>query len=70
MKEYRIQAYFKEVYSSRTYKRKFFDSLEEAERVLPEAREYYSGSQYLGRLERVVIESREVEAWKEERKEK
>ena len=66
MKEYRIQAYFKEALSTRTYKRKIFNSLEEAERVLPEAREYYSGSQYLGRLDRAVIESRTVDSWKAE----
>lgn len=70
MKEYRIQAYFKETYSARSYKRKVFHSLEEAERMFPEAKEYYSGNQYSGKLEKVVIESRKVETWKEEKEEK
>ena len=70
MKEYRIQAYFKEVYQARTYKGKIFNTLQEAEEKLPEAVKYYSGAQYSGRLEKCVIESRIVYSWKEERKEK
>lgn len=66
MKEYRIQAYFKEVYQPRTYKRKIFNTLAEAEKVLPEAVEYYSGERYLGRLKKCVIESRTVDSWKAE----
>lgn len=69
MREYRIQAYFKEVYQTRTFKRKVFSSFEEAEKMLPEAVEYYSGERYLGRLKKCVIESRSVGSWEEEKTE-
>ena len=66
-KEYRIQAYFTDTYPPRSYKRKIFHSKEEAEAVYPEAKEYYSGYPYAGRLLKVVIESRPVVEWKEEK---
>ena len=65
-KEYRIQAYFTDTYPSRSYKRKIFHSKEEAEAVYPEAKEYYSGHPYTGRLLKVVIESRPIMEWAEE----
>lgn len=60
MKEYRIMAYFSEVYGPRAYKRKTFKSLEEAMEVLQEAADYYSGYRY---FERVAIEARYVTEW-------
>lgn len=64
MKEYRIRAYFTEVYRPRSYKGKVFTSLEDAEKYYSEAKDYYSGSQYIDRLEKLVIEQRKVGRWK------
>lgn len=64
MKEYKIMAYFTEVYPPRSYKRKVTTNLTEALRLLKKAKEYYSSYKY---LDRVVLESREVEEWKEEK---
>ena len=64
MKEYRIMAYFSEIYSPRSYKRKIVGTLYEAEKLLKEAEEYYASDQYHGHLDRVVIESREVTEWR------
>lgn len=66
-KEYRIRAYFTDTYPPRSYKRKIFHSREEAEAMYPEAREYYSGHPYTGRLLKVVIESRPIVGWEEEK---
>lgn len=63
MKEYRVMAYFDADclgYAPRSYKRKIVLSEKEAERLLQEAKEYYSKYKY---LDRVVIESREVSEW-------
>ena len=59
-KEYRVRAYFTEVYRPRTYKRKITESLEEAEKLLEEAKKYYASYKY---LDEVVIESRQVTNW-------
>jgi len=59
--EYRIMAYFSEVYGPRSYKRKIVTTKEEAEKLLQEALEYYSKYKY---LIKVVIESREVSEWR------
>ena len=64
MKEYKVMAYFTEVYPPRSYKRKVTTNLTEALRLLKKAKEYYSSYKY---LDRVVLESREVEEWKEEK---
>ena len=69
MTEYRIMAYFTNIYSPRSYKRKIFNTLEEAEKVYKEAVNYYSGSGssiFCGYkyLDKVVIESREVTEWR------
>lgn len=67
MKEYRIMAYFSgTVYGPRSYKRKIFNSLEEAKETLPQAIDYYDGYPYGGRCEKVQIESREVTEWEVE----
>lgn len=66
-REYRIQAYFTDTYPSRSYKRKIFHSRKEAAAMYPEAVEYYSGHPYTGRLLKVVIESRPVVEWEEEK---
>ena len=66
MKEYRIRAYFNGIYTDRSYKGKVFNSLKEAEDILPEAKEYYNSRPYANKLIKVQIESRKVEAWKEE----
>lgn len=63
MKEYRIEAYFSEVYTPRSYKRMVFRDLEAAKKVFVLAKEYYSNYPY---LEKVVIEEREVTEWKEQ----
>ena len=60
MKEYRIMAYFTDVYAPRSYKRKIYDSLEAAEKDYEDALEYYSGYRY---FKEAVIESREVSEW-------
>ena len=65
MYEYRIRAYFTEVYPPRSYKRRIFDSFEDAKAVIDEATEYYRSSQYMDRLNRVVIEKRMISSWKE-----
>ena len=61
MKEYRVMAYFTDVYAPRSYKRKIVNTLEEAEKLLKAAKRYYSSYKYLSR---VVIESREVTEWR------
>ena len=66
-REYRIRAYFTDTYPPRSYKRKLFHSKEEAEAMYPEAKEYYSEYPYTGRLLKVVIESRPVVEWEEEK---
>lgn len=63
MKEYRVRAIFKD-FPDRTYKRKVTTSYDEALKLKSEADEYYWGTiTYLGHLENVVIESREVSEW-------
>lgn len=65
MTEYKVMAYFKEVYLSRSFKRKVVDDIETAHKLLKEAKEYYtsfSGSKY---LDRVVLVKREVSEWEE-----
>lgn len=66
MKEYRIRAYFKGIYSDRSYKGKVFNTYQEAEKTLPEAMKYYNSVPYSDKLIKVQIESRKVESWKEE----
>lgn len=61
MIEYRVMAYFSEVYGPRSYKRKIVTTKEEAEKLLQEALKYYSSYKY---LVKVVIESREVSEWR------
>ena len=56
-------AYFTDVYTPRSYKRKIFGSLAEAEAVFEEAKEYYSSYMHLDRVE---IESRNVSEWRAE----
>lgn len=63
-REYRVKAYFTEVYLPRSYKRMVVTDPEEAQKLLKEAKKYYSSYKY---LDRVVLESREVGEWKEER---
>ena len=65
MYEYRIRAYVTEVYPPRSYKRRIFDSFEDAKAVIDEATEYYRSSQYMDRLNRVVIEKRMISSWME-----
>ncbi len=65
MYEYRIRAYFTEAYPPRSYKRRIFDSYEDAKAMIAEAAEYYGSSQYMDRLDRVVIEKRKISSWKE-----
>ncbi len=62
MKEYRIMAYFTDVYAPRSYKRKIVTNKDEAEKLFQEAKEYYSTYKY---LDKVVIESREVTEWRQ-----
>lgn len=64
MKEYKVMAYFTEVYLPRSYKRKVTTDPEEAQRILKEAKEYYSKYKY---LDEVVLVSREVGEWEEEK---
>lgn len=64
-REYRVRAYFDEAtaprsYGPRAYKRKVVTTRGEAEELLAEAREYYSGYKY---IDKVVIERREVSGW-------
>lgn len=66
VKEYRIMAYFSEIYLPRSYKRKLFHTRKEAEAMYPEAKAYYSGASYARYLDRVVIESRLVTGWKKD----
>ena len=66
MKEYRIRAYFKEVYSDRSYKGKVFTNLLEAEQMFQEAINYYNSVPYSDKLIKVQIESREVQEWAED----
>ena len=69
-KEYRIMAYFHgKIYSPRSYKRKIFASLEEAQSCLEEATRFYSGYPYSNWLKKVVIESRSVSEWTAEKEE-
>lgn len=65
MHEYRIMAYFSEVYPPRSYKGKVFTSIEEAQMLLNEAKEYYSSPSYRNRLEKLSIERRKVSRWRE-----
>lgn len=60
MYEYRIRAYFTEVYAPRSYKRKIIFDYEEAKKLLEEAKNYYATYKY---LRGVVIEKREVGQW-------
>ena len=62
MKEYRIRAYFDAVYAPRSYKGKIFCDKLGVEKAYKEALDYYSTYPY---LVKVVIEEREVTAWKE-----
>ena len=62
-KEYRIRAYFSEVYAPRSFKCKVYTTLEEAETALIKAKEYYNKYPY---LIKVVIESRQITEWSEE----
>lgn len=64
MTEYRIMAYFTQVYTPRSYKRKIVTTKEEAEKLLQEAIEHYSSYKYHGYLDKVVIQSREITEWK------
>lgn len=61
MTEYRVMAYFYDVYTPRSYKRKIVKTIGEAKALLKQAKEYYSSYPY---LLKVVIESREVTEWK------
>lgn len=63
MKEYRIMAYFTDIYAPRSYKRKIVMNKNEAEKLFKEAKKYYSMYKY---LDKVVIESREITEWNEE----
>ena len=68
MKEYRIFAEFgNTTYGNRSYKRKVYKTLEEAQKDFPEAVKYYttfSGNKF---LTGVRIQSRDVTEWKEEK---
>ena len=59
-KEYRVVAEFSKVYTPRSYKGKGVETLEDAEKLLRAARDYYSHYPY---LVSVRIESREVSEW-------
>ena len=61
MIEYRVMAYFSEVYGPRSYRRKIVTTKEEAEKLFQEASKYYLSYKY---LIKVVIESREVSEWR------
>ena len=67
MKEYRIMAYFTDIYSPRSYKRKIYKTREEAEKDFPEAEEYYhmlaSRMRAKGADVKVVIEERQTTEW-------
>lgn len=63
--EYKVMAYFTEIYPERSYKRKIVGDLEAAQKLLKEAKAYYgsfTGSKY---LEKVVLVRREVSEWEE-----
>ena len=65
MTEYKVMAYFTEIYPERSYKRKVVNDLDEAKKLLEEAKAYYvsfSGAKY---LEKVVLVEREVSDWEE-----
>ena len=69
MKEYKVMAFFNEDCpphsgAPRSYKHKVTRDPEEAQRILKEAKEYYSKYKY---LDRVVLVSREVGEWEEEK---
>lgn len=65
-REYRVVAYFEDDapkgYLPRSYKRKVVDKLEDAQKLLKEAQQYYSKYKY---LREVRIEEREVGVWEE-----
>lgn len=63
LKEYHIKATFSDM-PERTYKRRLYHSLEEAEADLINAIEYYSGAFYQKHNPQIFIESREVTQWK------
>ena len=66
MKEYRVMVYFSDEaprsYTFRSYKRKIVTDLKEAEKILKEAKRYYKTYKF---VDRVVIESRNVSEWEE-----
>lgn len=62
-KQYRIRAYFTEVMSPRSYRwKETITDIEEAKRILEEAKRYYAKYSY---LDKVVIEERYVTSWEE-----
>lgn len=69
MKEYRIMAYFTDIYPPRSFKRKVYKTREEAEKDFPEADEYYHMLTSRMRTKeadvKVVIEERRVTDWSE-----
>lgn len=60
--EYKVMAYFTEIYPERSFKRKVVDDYQEAQKLLNEAKRYYSAYKY---LDRVVLVKREVSDWEE-----
>lgn len=63
--EYRVVAYFKDVYPSPTqYRRKTYKTFEEAQEAFNEALKFYHRPQYLKHLESVAIEDRQVSEWR------
>lgn len=56
-------AYFTDVHKPRSYRRKVFDSFEDALQVLPDAEEYYSKKAYQKYFDKLQIECREVTPW-------
>lgn len=65
MKEYRVRAFFTDVYSTRVYKNKRTMDKEEALQLLKDATEYYSYDPYKRHSPRVILEEREVSEWTE-----
>ena len=65
-REYKVVAYFEDdaptAYHPRSYKRKTVYTLDEAKKLLEEAKQYYSSYKY---LREVRIETREVGVWEE-----
>ncbi len=62
LREYKVMAYFTEIYPERSFKRKVVDDYQEAQKLLKEAKRYYSAYKY---LDRVVLVKREVSDWEE-----